>query len=235
MSRAARLLDLIQLLRRHRRPVTAATLAAELGVSERTVYRDVATLAAQGVPVEGEAGVGYVLRPGFLLPPLMFDEEEIDALVLGLRWAAGPRRREVGRRGGARHHEGRGRPAARRAGCDAPFRPDRRRSGRCGRGRSEYRGTAPGNPARVQAAYRLFRCGGGAPRGARSGPSRSAFSNRSGCWPHGANSARISGISAPTGSPRPNPCPSATRGAGPCCWRSGASRRACPNRSDRGS
>lgn len=89
MSRAGRLLELLQSLRRHRRPVTAAALAAELGVSERTVYRDIATLVGRGVPVEGEAGLGYVLRPGFLLPPLMFGEEELEALVLGLRWVAG--------------------------------------------------------------------------------------------------------------------------------------------------
>ena len=88
MSRSSRLLDLIQLLRRHRRPVTAANLANELGVSERTLYRDIATLAAQGVPVQGEAGLGYVLQPGFLLPPLMFGDDEIDALALGLRWVA---------------------------------------------------------------------------------------------------------------------------------------------------
>ncbi len=86
MSRSARLLDLIQVLRRHRRPATAASLAAELGVSERTIYRDIATLVGQGAPIEGEAGLGYVLRPGFLLPPLMFDDDEIEALVLGLRW-----------------------------------------------------------------------------------------------------------------------------------------------------
>ncbi|WP_044563048.1 YafY family protein [Azospirillum sp. B4] len=88
MSRSARLLDLIQALRRHRRPVTAADLAVELGISIRTVYRDIATLSAQGVPVEGEAGLGYVLRPGFMLPPLMFGDDEIEALVLGLRWVA---------------------------------------------------------------------------------------------------------------------------------------------------
>ncbi len=89
MSRSARLLDLIQLLRRHRRPVTAAAIAGELGISQRTVYRDVATLVRQGVPVTGEAGLGYVLQPGFVLPPLMFTEDEVEALVLGLRWAAG--------------------------------------------------------------------------------------------------------------------------------------------------
>jgi predicted DNA-binding transcriptional regulator YafY len=88
MSRAARLIDLVQILRRHRRPVAGAVLAAELGVSLRTLYRDVATLQAQGAPIEGEAGVGYVLKPGFLLPPLMFGEDEIAALVLGSKWVA---------------------------------------------------------------------------------------------------------------------------------------------------
>ncbi len=86
MSRAARLIDLVQILRRHRRPVAGAVLAEELGVSLRTLYRDVATLQGQGAPIEGEAGVGYVLKPGFLLPPLMFGDEEIEALALGARW-----------------------------------------------------------------------------------------------------------------------------------------------------
>ncbi|KAF0812959.1 hypothetical protein IGB42_02354 [Andreprevotia sp. IGB-42] len=85
MSRAARLLDLIQCLRRHRRPVTAAALAEELQVSVRTLYRDIQTLISQGAPIQGEAGIGYVLRPGFLLPPLMFGDDEIEALVLGVR------------------------------------------------------------------------------------------------------------------------------------------------------
>jgi len=88
MSRAGRLLDLIQILRRHRRPVSGAALAGELGISLRTLYRDIATLQQQGAAIDGEAGVGYVLRPGFTLPPLMFSEEEIEALVLGSRWVA---------------------------------------------------------------------------------------------------------------------------------------------------
>ena len=88
MSRAQRLLDLIQALRRHRRPVSGATLAEEAGVSLRTLYRDIETLKAQGAHIDGEAGVGYVLRPGFMLPPLMFSEEEIEALVLGSRWVS---------------------------------------------------------------------------------------------------------------------------------------------------
>lgn len=88
MSRAQRLLDLIQMLRQHRRAVAGAVLAAELGVSLRTVYRDIETLKAQGAHIEGEAGIGYVLRPGFMLPPLMFSQEEIEALVLGSRWVS---------------------------------------------------------------------------------------------------------------------------------------------------
>ena len=86
MSRAQRLLDLIQVLRRHRHPVSGAVLAEATGVSLRTLYRDIETLKAEGAHIDGEAGVGYVLRPGFMLPPLMFSEEEIEALVLGSRW-----------------------------------------------------------------------------------------------------------------------------------------------------
>jgi predicted DNA-binding transcriptional regulator YafY len=75
-------------LRRHRRPVTAANLADELAVSMRTIYRDVQVLIGLGAPIDGEAGLGYLLRPGFFLPPLMFSEDELEALVLGARWVA---------------------------------------------------------------------------------------------------------------------------------------------------
>ena len=78
----------MQLLRVYRVPVTAEKLATELEVSTRTIYRDIATLQDQGAHIDGEPGVGYVLRPGFMLPPLMFSEEEIEALVLGSRWVA---------------------------------------------------------------------------------------------------------------------------------------------------
>ena len=84
MRRADRLFQLVQFLLRGR-VVTAAELARELEVSERTIYRDVRDLVASGVPIEGEAGVGYVLKSGFDLPPLMFKESEIEALVLGAR------------------------------------------------------------------------------------------------------------------------------------------------------
>lgn len=96
MSRAARLFDLLQLLRRHRYPVSGAALCADLGVSLRTLYRDIATLQAQGAEIEGAPGLGYVLRPGFMLPPLMFSKEEIQALVLGSRWVADRADHELG-------------------------------------------------------------------------------------------------------------------------------------------
>src|SRR5205085_5471603 len=85
---AQRRLDLIQVLRRHRHPVSGAVLAEATGVSLRTLYRDIDVLKAEGAHIDGEAGVGYILRPGFMLPPLMFSEEEIEALVLGSRWVA---------------------------------------------------------------------------------------------------------------------------------------------------
>lgn len=88
MSRAQRLLDLIQILRCHRFPVAGSALAHELGISLRTLYRDIDTLKAQGAHIDGEPGVGFILRPGFMLPPLMFSEDEIEALVLGYRWVA---------------------------------------------------------------------------------------------------------------------------------------------------
>jgi predicted DNA-binding transcriptional regulator YafY len=86
MRRADRLLRLIQILRRHRRPVTGDVMARELEVSLRTIYRDIADLMADGVPIRGEAGVGYVLGEGYDLPPLMFTTDELEAVMLGLRW-----------------------------------------------------------------------------------------------------------------------------------------------------
>src|ERR1700728_2702361 len=86
MSRSTRLLHLLQALRGRRHPVTAARLAEELEVSERTIYRDVAELMAQGAPISGEAGIGYVLGPGLFLPPMMLTEDEIEAVLLGLRY-----------------------------------------------------------------------------------------------------------------------------------------------------
>jgi len=88
MRRADRLFEIIQILRRVRWPVSAQAIADELEVSKRSVYRDIATLTAQRVPIRGEAGVGYVLEEGFDMPPLMLTAEEIDAAVLGALWVS---------------------------------------------------------------------------------------------------------------------------------------------------
>ncbi|HTJ90852.1 MAG TPA: HTH domain-containing protein [Acidocella sp.] len=89
MRRANRLFQIIQILRRSSRPITAATLAEELEVSKRTVYRDVADLMGQRVPIEGEAGLGYLLASDYDMPPLMLTPDEIEAIVLGAQWVAG--------------------------------------------------------------------------------------------------------------------------------------------------
>lgn len=84
MRRSTRLFEIIQILRAAGAPVTAEALAARLEVSVRTVYRDIAELQAQRTPIEGEAGIGYVMRRGYDLPPLNFDAEEVEALWVGL-------------------------------------------------------------------------------------------------------------------------------------------------------
>jgi predicted DNA-binding transcriptional regulator YafY len=88
VRRADRLFQIIQSLRGRRRAVTAAELAEDLGVSDRTVYRDIRDLVASGTPIEGEAGVGYALKREYDLPPLMFDPDELEALALGARIAS---------------------------------------------------------------------------------------------------------------------------------------------------
>jgi len=88
MRPADRLFQIIQILRRARGPLTANVIAAELETSKRTVYRDIAALMGQRVPIRGEAGIGYVLEGGFDLPPLMLTSDEIEAAVLGAQWVA---------------------------------------------------------------------------------------------------------------------------------------------------
>ncbi len=89
MRRADRLFQIIQILRRSTRPVTGRMLADELEVSTRSVYRDIADLIGQRVPIRGEAGLGYVLDAAFDMPPLMLTPDEIEAAVLGAQWVAG--------------------------------------------------------------------------------------------------------------------------------------------------
>jgi predicted DNA-binding transcriptional regulator YafY len=84
MRRADRLFQIIQVLRRTRKPLTADAIAVE-----RTIYRDIATLIEQRVPIRGEAGIGYILEKGFDLPPLMLTPDEIEAAVLGAQWVVG--------------------------------------------------------------------------------------------------------------------------------------------------
>jgi predicted DNA-binding transcriptional regulator YafY len=103
--RTIRLFQILDQLRGLRVPKSAEALAMELGVSVRTIYRDMGTLQALGAPIEGQAGVGYMLRKGFFLPPLMFDENELEALVLGTSMVAArgdPELAEAGRRAAAK-------------------------------------------------------------------------------------------------------------------------------------
>lgn len=88
MRRADRLFQIVQILRRANQPVTADAIALELETSKRSVYRDVAALMGQRVPIRGEAGLGYVLDGGFDLPPLMLTEDEVEAAVLGAQWVS---------------------------------------------------------------------------------------------------------------------------------------------------
>jgi predicted DNA-binding transcriptional regulator YafY len=88
IRRADRLFDILRILRAAAQPVTAAAIAGELEVTVRTVYRDIATLQARRIPIEGATGIGYVLRRGFDLPPLMFTEDEAEAIAVGVRLLA---------------------------------------------------------------------------------------------------------------------------------------------------
>jgi predicted DNA-binding transcriptional regulator YafY len=84
MGRSNRMFEVIQVLRAARKPLTAQALAERMEVDKRTIYRDIAALQAMRIPIEGEAGIGYVMRRGFDLPPLMFDADEVEAIVVGL-------------------------------------------------------------------------------------------------------------------------------------------------------
>lgn len=88
MRKAERLFEIVQLLRLAREPISSQHIASALGSSKRSVYRDIAALKAQNVPIRGEAGIGYVLEKGFDMPPLMLTSDELDAAVLGAHWVA---------------------------------------------------------------------------------------------------------------------------------------------------
>lgn len=88
MTRTERLLELLQILRAQRYPITASTLSERLGISVRSLYRDIKTLQHQGVCIEGGAGIGYIVKSDFHLPPLNLSHEEINAITLGLNWVS---------------------------------------------------------------------------------------------------------------------------------------------------
>ena len=152
VSRAQRLLELLQVLRRHRRPVTGATLAQELGVSLRTLYRDIASLQAQGAEIAGEAGLGYVLRPGLHAAAADVRQRRDRGDGAGRALGRRARRYADGGSGAQRARQDRRRPAAR------PRRPPRflgsahrtRRSDHGGRRRTA--GDPPGDPRRRKLA-----------------------------------------------------------------------------------
>ena len=160
MRRADRLFDIIQRLRTARGPLTAATIAEQLEVTVRTVYRDIAALQARRVPIEGAAGIGYVLRRGFDLPPLMFTTEETRR---HRRWrppgapAARPQAAGSGRQRAGQGHDGAARGAARAGARRAAVCLQRQRAG--GR-RDRSRRGAQRDPCRAEAAHRLSGCAG---------------------------------------------------------------------------
>ncbi|WKD50530.1 helix-turn-helix transcriptional regulator [Microbulbifer spongiae] len=86
--RTERLFHLLQILRGYSCPVKGQVLADRLNISIRTLYRDIATLQAQGADIQGEPGLGYILKPGFFLPPLMLSRDEVEAMMLGIRWVS---------------------------------------------------------------------------------------------------------------------------------------------------
>ncbi len=86
MRKGERLFEIIEILRRSEFPISSEEIGAQLGVTKRTIYRDMAALMAQGVPIQGEAGMGYILEPGFHMPPLMLTLDEIEAAILGAQW-----------------------------------------------------------------------------------------------------------------------------------------------------
>ena len=86
MRKGERLFEIIEILRRSKAPISSEDIGAQLGVTKRTIYRDMAALIAQGVPIQGEAGMGYILEPGFHMPPLMLTLDEIEAAILGAQW-----------------------------------------------------------------------------------------------------------------------------------------------------
>jgi hypothetical protein len=213
MRRADRLFQIIQVLRRTRNPLTADAIAAELETSKRTIYRDIATLIGQRVPIRGEAGMGYILEKGFDLPPLMLTPDEIEAAVLGAQWVAGHADAVLAR------------AAEDLMSKIADTVPERLRP-------FVLEPASRARPAWQKEADRIDITA--ATANARSGRSRSAISRRCGYWRRGASCARISAVFGPTGWSTPCIWTKNIRSGVTCCGRSGegawcGNRRAIPD------
>ena len=202
MSRSTRLLDLIQLLRTYRRPVSGSALAQRMGISIRTLYRDIATLQAQGADIQGAPGFGYVLKPGFLMPPMMLSEEEIEALVLGARWVAARADDEL-------KDAAQNALAKIAAVLPADLRHELETNSllvlqhpRAEDRHHRFPRHSRSHPAGHEDRHRLCRRQRPADHGGASGPLPWPISRKPACWPPGANCAMISAISAPTVSAR---------------------------------
>ncbi len=202
MRRADRLFQIIQILRRSTRPVTAAALAEELEVSKRTVYRDVADLIGQRVPIEGEAGLGYLIASDYDMPPLMLTPDEIEAVMLGAQWVAGRSDKALSN-------------AARDVMAKiAAVVPERLRpfivepSVGVKPTLAEPKESVDPSSLQIRRSARVGNCGSATgPRPARKpsgrcGRSSSAMPRPRACWSPGASCVRASGISAPIGSSR---------------------------------
>jgi biotin operon repressor len=189
----------MQAMRNRRYPISGATLAQELGISTRTLYRDIATLQEQGAHIDGEPGVGYVLRPGFMLPPLMFSEEEIEAIVVGSRWVAkrtDDKLAEAARNALAKIAAVLPDDLRRELANSTLLVPPRMALGQAARNWRRF--VKPFAPAgRLRCATGTLKGGN---RHGPSGRSRSHFSKRYACWQRGASFARTIGISAWIGS-----------------------------------
>jgi biotin operon repressor len=233
MRRADRLFQIIQVLRRTRKPMTADAIAAELETSKRTIYRDIATLIGQRVPIRGEAGMGYILEKGFDLPPLMLTPDEIEAAVLGAQWVAGHADAVLAR------------AAEDLMAKIADTVPERLRPfvlEPASRARPAWQKEADRIDmvrTRSQIQERRSRCAiatsTAATANAPSGRSPSAISKPCGCWRHGASCAGIFAAFAPTVSSTPAISTKNIRSGVTCSGRSGegawsGNRRATPDR-----
>ena len=216
MTKSTRLLQLLHILRhRSKRPVTAAALAAELGISLRTLYRDIDTLREQGADIRGEAGIGYQLHSDHSqLPPLMFSQSELEAIIIGIRWAAGHTEPTLAQ--AAEHALTKIRsvlpPWLSHTAANAQFSISPAPQ------YSEAEIRAPTNTA--------------TPAAAKSSPSRWAISPKCACLPHGANNGKTSAISAATASKASPLAAPAPRRTNSCCANGSNAKTSAPKTAD---